>query len=180
MGSLLDLADQIEGRTSAQQIMIEDGLPPAAIVASEERSAAWKGRPTIERTITMKTEPKTSKADQVAGLRTQRAAQKGTKASKLSATTSRTRREPGSVPARGKASLPKKPNLKATTTGSNTDSKSKSAIVHRMLISATGATRRELSEASGWPSVNLKTAARRAEMKLVEDNEGRCRLVAKA
>jgi hypothetical protein len=44
MGSLTDLADQIEGRTPAQQIMIKDGLPPEAIVAIEERREAWKGR----------------------------------------------------------------------------------------------------------------------------------------
>lgn len=41
MGSLLDLAGQIEDRTPAQQAMVEDGLPPAAIVPPEERSAAW-------------------------------------------------------------------------------------------------------------------------------------------
>jgi Protein of unknown function (DUF3489) len=44
LGTLTELADQIEGRTPGQQIMVEEGLPEAAIVAPEERRDAWKGR----------------------------------------------------------------------------------------------------------------------------------------
>jgi hypothetical protein len=40
MGALLTLADQIEDRTPAQQIMVDDGLPPGAIVAPDERREA--------------------------------------------------------------------------------------------------------------------------------------------
>jgi hypothetical protein len=52
------------------------------------------------------------------------------------------------------------------------DSRTKSEIAHDMLLM--GATRAQLSEATGWPSVNLKIAAERAtklmgkEMRIVE------------
>lgn len=54
----------------------------------------------------------------------------------------------------------------------------KSDLVHQMLTSAKGATREELSKATGWPHVNLKVAAERADMILKEDGD-RFRLVAK-
>lgn len=44
MGKLTDLAEQIEGLTSSQQMMVDDGFPPEAIIPQDERSAAWKGR----------------------------------------------------------------------------------------------------------------------------------------
>lgn len=57
---------------------------------------------------------------------------------------------------------------------------SKSDIVHRMLTTKHGATREELHKVTGWPGgANLKVAAARAKMKLVEDKGGRFRLVAK-
>lgn len=56
---------------------------------------------------------------------------------------------------------------------------SKSDVVHRMLTSARGATRAELSKATGWPSVNLKVAAARSGLALREDGD-RFRLVGAA
>ena len=58
--------------------------------------------------------------------------------------------------------------------------KNKSEIVEAMLKTAKGATREELSKATGWPHVNLKVAAERAGMKLVEGEGGRFRLVGDA
>jgi len=101
--------------------------------------------------------------------------------SKIQQTTAKNRREVGSVPARTPPAKPlKKPDLKATTTGSGPKPKNKSEIVHKMLISPTGATRKEMSAATGWPSVNLTVAAARAGMTLVEDTAtGKCRLLTK-
>lgn len=47
----------------------------------------------------------------------------------------------------------------------------KSEIAHNMLIAEGGTTRKELSAATGWPSVNVKFLAKRAKMKLVEDGD---------
>lgn len=73
------------------------------------------------------------------------------------------------------ARTPVKPDLK--TTGTHEKPKSKSAMVDQMLRKAAGATREELSKATGWPQVNLKVAAARADMKLIE-KEDRFRIVA--
>lgn len=104
-------------------------------------------------------------------------------ASKIQKTTAKNRREPGSRPAAGKP-IPTKPDLKVvgktSATAPTEKKKSKSAIVHDMLTSKTGATRKELSAATDWPSVNLTVAAARADMVLEEDEKtGKCRLVAK-
>jgi hypothetical protein len=59
----------------------------------------------------------------------------------------------------------------------------KSEIAHKLLTRAKGATREELTQATGWPHVNLKVLEQRAQktsadVKLVEDSEtGRFRLV---
>lgn len=98
---------------------------------------------------------------------------------KLTPTTAKSRREPGSARRTSTAARPVKPDMKATTKGSGAKTgESKSDIVHRMLTSAKGATRVELSKASGWPYVNLKTAAARADMAL-QEKEGRFKLVPK-
>jgi hypothetical protein len=47
---------------------------------------------------------------------------------------------------------------------------SKADIIERMLTRATGTTRKALSEATGYPTVNLKMAAERAKKKLVEED----------
>jgi hypothetical protein len=119
-------------------------------------------------------------------------------ASKLEATTAANRREPDSKP-KGKKVPAAKPDMKATTTGSGPDypaapapapaaapakaakakgkGTSKTDIAHEMLVSEKGATKKELSEATGWPHVNLKFLAKRANMKLKRGGE-RFRLVA--
>jgi hypothetical protein len=76
-------------------------------------------------------------------------------------------------------------NARTAVAGATTKAKkeTKSDIVDRMLKTDTGAGRAELSEKTGWPSVNLKVAAERAgkDFKLVEskDNPRRFRLVTK-
>jgi len=59
--------------------------------------------------------------------------------------------------------------------------KSKLDVVHDMLIREKGATRAELSKASGWPHVNLPASAERAGMDLVclDKDEKRFKLIAK-
>lgn len=59
--------------------------------------------------------------------------------------------------------------------------KSKLDVVHDLLIRENGATRAELSTASGWPHVNLKASAERADMDLVclDEAAKRFKLVAK-
>lgn len=54
---------------------------------------------------------------------------------------------------------------------------SKADIIERMLKSKNGTTRKALSEATGYPYVNLTMAAKRAGMKIVEA-DGRVQLVA--
>lgn len=73
----------------------------------------------------------------------------------------------------------RKSTSKKTAARNSARVESKSDAVHRMLTSTNGATREQLSKATGWPNVNLNVAASRAKMKLVE-NEGRFKLVAKS
>jgi hypothetical protein len=88
---------------------------------------------------------------------------------------------PAKAKKKGAASVARK-----TTAGSSAriqlrDGENKMDLVERLLKSAQGATRKQLSEATGWPYVNLKGAAKRAGdgFELQADGD-RFRLVAKA
>jgi hypothetical protein len=87
----------------------------------------------------------------------------------------------GYAPGAGKPAEAKttgaKPNGKVAAAAAPAAKKkeNKSDVVQRMLTTGNGATREELSKATGWPHVNLKMAAIRAKMKLVE-TDGRFRL----
>jgi hypothetical protein len=102
-------------------------------------------------------------------------------ASKIQRETASSRKEPGSKPARSGKTLPKKPDLKATTSGSAGKPKTKMQMVDDMLTSKVGATRKQMSEASGWPHVNLRTQANRRSdhILIVNDKSERYRLVPK-
>jgi hypothetical protein len=73
---------------------------------------------------------------------------------------------------RSSARKPMKASTKSKAVKAPSEKKpSKSDVVHKMLTTGKGATREELSKATGWPHVNLKVAAQRAKMKLVEDGD---------
>lgn len=162
MGALSDLAGQIEDRTPGQQIMVEDGLPPVAIMAPAERTAAWNGRKTPERLPVMKTEPKTktSKADQVAALRTKRAATKGPKAP--------AKRAAGKKAAKAKARTPAAPRP-AAALGKGVRPGSKAEIIAGLLTRKQGCTAADIREACEWTAVNVPRQAAQAGLTLRQE-----------
>lgn len=160
MGSLTDIADQIEGRTPAQQIMVEDGLPPVAVMAPEERREAWKGREPKhqERTTVM---PKTNtKADQVAALRTKRAAEKGPKASRRASASKKA--------AKAKARTPAAPRT-APAPGNGPRPGSKVALVAGLLTRKQGCTAADVKEACDWVAVSMPAQAKAAGLTLRQE-----------
>lgn len=90
---------------------------------------------------------------------------------KVQEPTSENRRAPESAKANARTPV-KKPDLKATT-GKPAKQKpeSKADVIDRLLKRAAGATRKELSDATSYPHVNLRMAAERAGMKLLEKDD---------
>jgi hypothetical protein len=160
--------------TPAQRIMIDDGLPSDAIMAPEERREAWKNDKQYARDMlravsagqkaatrkenAMKTEPKTktSKADQVAGLRAKRAAEKGPKASG------------GKKAAKAKARTPAAPRP-APASGNGPRPGSKVALVAGLLTRKQGCTAAAIKEACEWTAVSVPAQAKAAGLTLRQE-----------
>jgi hypothetical protein len=202
MGILLGLAEQIEGPTPSQQAMVEDGLPPAAIVSPEERRAAWKGRKLTkvrdlrvpakdedaatkqlrkelaaaeeskkaarfarlnelkQERITAMSKTNASKADQVAALRTNRAAAKGPKAATKAATSKK------ATKARAKATAAPRP---AAGAGKGVRPGSKAEIIAGLLTRKQGCTAADIREACEWTAVNVPRQAAQAGLTLRQE-----------
>lgn len=107
---------------------------------------------------------KTPKADQVAGLRTRRAAQKGAGAAKPAA--------------RGKAASKAKPRSTAARTPAGGAPKairpgSKLEIVYGLLTRKEGCTTAEVLAATEWPAVSMPQQARSAGLTLRQEKDGK-------
>jgi hypothetical protein len=172
--------------TTSQQIMIDDGLPPAAIIPAAERSASWSNRPARPAQTTesiMKTNAETtSKADQVKGLRERRAEAKGrvesalgralTKPTKASTSERRVAKkaqkaETASIRKTAKAKVraekPTSGHAKTIQPGS------KLAVIDGLLRRKGGCTSKEICDATGWKAVSVPPTARRLGIKLKQE-----------
>jgi hypothetical protein len=90
-------------------------------------------------------------------------------------------KKPAAKKAAAKKSAAKKPKTAKAKAPVKPKAKSKLDVVHDMLTRENGATRKQLSEASGWPYVNLKASAERVDMDLIclNKDDGRFKLVPK-
>jgi hypothetical protein len=170
--------------TAAQQLMIADGLPAAAVMPQTERTAAWSRRPpkdiqyardmlrvvsqgqkaATQKELAMKTAAKASKADQVAALRTRRATEKGSGAAKPKAAAKKAAKAKARTPASPK---PATPGSKVIRPGSKLE------IVVGLLTRKEGCTAAEILAATEWPAVSVPQQARSAGLTLRQEKDGK-------
>lgn len=175
-------------RTKAQEMMIADGLPAAAIIPQEERAAAWKGRrltkPRDLKVPAKDEDPATKalrkelakaeekkKADRLARLRElkeQHKPKEADMATKKSKTAKKSAAANARKPAKG-AGKPQKAAASAPKGERGVRPGSKLEIIVGLLTRPEGCTTADVLKATEWPSVSMPQQAKAAGITLKKE-----------